>query len=82
MTFLPQIYALARSIAAHVTDVNPDISHCISRARLDEALNNVLRLKMSLEDEMKASHIAKLKPAKRPASFGETGSSRFVEYVA
>ncbi|KIJ19387.1 hypothetical protein PAXINDRAFT_178967 [Paxillus involutus ATCC 200175] len=76
MTFLPQIYALARSIAAHVTDVNPDISHCISRARLDEALNNVLRLKMSLEDEMKASHIAKLKPAKRPASFGETGSSR------
>ncbi|KIK95746.1 hypothetical protein PAXRUDRAFT_826697 [Paxillus rubicundulus Ve08.2h10] len=76
MTFLPQIYALARSIAAHIADVNPDISHCISRARLDEALSNILRLMMSLEDEMKANHIAKLKPAKRLASFEETGSSR------
>lgn len=78
MTFLPQLYALARSISAHVADVDPEVTQFVSRSRLDDASEEVERLKMSFEEEMKACHIAKLKPSKRHASFAEMSSSRCV----
>ncbi|KAI9455637.1 SAC3/GANP/Nin1/mts3/eIF-3 p25 family-domain-containing protein [Boletus coccyginus] len=76
MTFLSQLYALARSIATHVADVHPEAIHFVSRSRLDDASRKVESLKVSFEDEMKACHIAKLKPPKRLASFAETSPSK------
>lgn len=78
MTFLSQLYGLARSVAAHVADVHPEVVHFVSRSRLDDASRKIQRLKVTFEDEMRACHIAKLKPLKRLASFAETSSSRCV----
>lgn len=78
MAFLSQLYALARSVAAHVTDVHPEVTHFASRSRLDDASEEVERLKMTFDKEMKACLIAKLKPSKRLASFAEMSSSRCV----
>lgn len=80
MTFLSQLYALARSIAAHVADVHPGAIYFVSRSRLDDASRKVESLKVSFEDEMKACHIAKLKPPKRLASFAETSPSKYVVF--
>ncbi|KAF8549502.1 hypothetical protein OG21DRAFT_1500373 [Imleria badia] len=76
MTFLSQLYALGRSVAAHVANVHPEVIHFVSRSWLDDASRDVERLKVTFEQEMKACHIAKLKPLKRLASFAETSSSR------
>ncbi|KAH0835800.1 hypothetical protein J3R83DRAFT_9655 [Lanmaoa asiatica] len=76
MTFLSQQYALARSVAAHVADLHPEVTHFVSRSRLDDASKEIRRLKMSFEEEMKACQIAKLKPPKRLASFAETSSEQ------
>ncbi|KIJ67361.1 hypothetical protein HYDPIDRAFT_37902 [Hydnomerulius pinastri MD-312] len=76
MTFLPQLFMLARSVAAFKANADHDVPTCIAKARLEQELDNILTLKVSLEDEMKANHIARLKPLpKRLASFGESISS-------
>lgn len=71
MTFLPQLYALGRPVVAHIAEIHPEAAHLVSRTRFDDTLKEVYTLKTSLEDEMKACHIAKLKPSKRLASFAE-----------
>lgn len=78
MTFLSQLYALARSVSAHVADVHPETTRFVSQTRLDDASKEVQRLEMILEEEMKSCHIAKLKPSKRLASFVETSSTGYV----
>lgn len=80
MTFLSQLYALARPVAAHVADVHTEAIHFVSRSRLDDASRDVETLRTSFEDEMKPCHIAKLKPLKRLASFADSSldSSRCV----
>lgn len=81
MTFLSQLYALARSAAVHVADVHPEVTQLVSRSQLDDALKEVTKLKMALEEDMKARQIAKLKPSKRLASFADTNLSRCVHFV-
>ena len=81
MTFLPQLYALAHSVAAHLANVHPEVTHTVSRSRLDDASREVEGLRVSFEEEMRACHIAKLKPLKRHASFAETSPSRCVPCI-
>ncbi|KAF8128981.1 hypothetical protein EV363DRAFT_1400231 [Boletus edulis] len=76
MTFLSQLYALARSVAAYAADVDPEATQFVSRSRLADVSREAQRLKAMFEEEMNAFHIAKLKPSKRLASFAETSSSR------
>ncbi|KAH7886763.1 SAC3/GANP/Nin1/mts3/eIF-3 p25 family-domain-containing protein [Phlebopus sp. FC_14] len=75
-SFSTQVYALARSIAAHVANVDPDVSYRVSRARLEEATHSILDLRASLESDMRAHHMAGLRASsKRLASYGESTSS-------
>ncbi|KAG9312753.1 SAC3/GANP/Nin1/mts3/eIF-3 p25 family-domain-containing protein [Chiua virens] len=76
MTFLSQLYALTRPIAAHAADVDPEVMHFLSRSRLDEESKKVRALVTTFEEEMRGFHFAKLKPSKRLASFADSSSSR------